>query len=83
MKRITATEAARQFADVLDAVEQAGETFIVERRGRTVAKISPARTGNGREIIELLSRAPRDDSALEEIMAVRALLDDRLHDWPD
>ena len=56
MKRISATEAARNFADVLDRVEQTGETFVVERRGRTVAQISAAPKGNARAIIELLDR---------------------------
>jgi prevent-host-death family protein len=83
MKRISATEAARHFADVLDRVEQTGETFVVERRGRTVAQISAAPTGNAHEIIELLSGAPVDDSAIEDITAVRDLLDDRMPRWDD
>ena len=37
MRNITATEAARKFADVLNAVETRGETFVVVRRGRAVA----------------------------------------------
>ena len=83
MKRISATEAARNFADVLDRVEQTGETFVVERRGRTVAQISAAPKGNARAIVELLKQAPFDDSAIEDIKAVRDLLEDRTASWDD
>ena len=83
MKRISATEAARNFADVLDRVEQTGETFVVERHGRTVAQISAVPKGNALEIIELLTHAPFDDSAIEDIKAVRDLLDDRTANWDD
>lgn len=83
MKRISATEAARNFADVLDRVEQTGETFVVERRGRTVAQISAAPKGNAGAIIELLKQAPFDDSAIEDIKAVRDLLEDRTASWGD
>jgi prevent-host-death family protein len=34
MKRLSATEAARHFADVLAAVEHRHETFTVTRGGR-------------------------------------------------
>jgi len=33
VKSLTATEAARNFSDVLDAVERDGESFVVVRRG--------------------------------------------------
>jgi antitoxin (DNA-binding transcriptional repressor) of toxin-antitoxin stability system len=81
MKRISATEAARRFSDILDAVEGSGETFIVERRGRTVARISPSPEGNGRAVKDVLARAPLDDSWFDEIAATRELLEQRDHDW--
>jgi antitoxin (DNA-binding transcriptional repressor) of toxin-antitoxin stability system len=40
-KTISATEAARSFADVLTRVSQRGEEFIVERAGEPVCRISP------------------------------------------
>jgi prevent-host-death family protein len=83
MKRISATEAARHFSDVLDRVEQTGETFVVERRGRTVAQISVPSTGNALEIIALLEAAPFEDDAIENIRAARDLLDDRMPSWDD
>lgn len=43
MRDITATEASKGFADVLDAVEHRGESFTVFRRGRAIATVTPAR----------------------------------------
>ena len=60
MKRLTATEAARRFSDLLDSVERNGETFVVERRGRAVASIGPAAAVSGRTVKDLL-RAQRED----------------------
>lgn len=42
MDEITATEAARNFADLLDAVERERREFVVVRRGRQVAKARPS-----------------------------------------
>ena len=42
MSEISATEASKRFADMLDAVEHRGETFTVVRRGRAIATIAPA-----------------------------------------
>lgn len=40
-QQISATEAARSFADILDAIEHTGKRFVVVRRGRAVAELSP------------------------------------------
>ncbi len=40
--RITATEAARQFSDILNRVKYRGDEFIVERGGEAICRISPA-----------------------------------------
>ena len=46
MPEISATEASRNFADLLDAVEHGDETFTIVRRGRVVAQLgAPPRTG--------------------------------------
>lgn len=60
MRRLTATEAARRFSELLDAVEDSGETFLVVRRGRTVARIEPATGAQGSRVKALLRTAPRD-----------------------
>ena len=43
MKRLTATEAARRFSEMLDAVETRGETFVVTRNGVPVGELTPLR----------------------------------------
>ena len=83
MKSVTATEAARNFADVLDAVESRGETFIVVRRGRAVARIGPARAGRGATVKELLRAAPDDAAWVDEVKRVRAALQVEDRHWND
>ncbi|MFD4444449.1 type II toxin-antitoxin system Phd/YefM family antitoxin [Nocardia sp. NPDC058519] len=46
MKEISATEAARAFARVLDEAE-AGEEFVITRKGVCVARLLPAPRANG------------------------------------
>lgn len=41
MLEITANYAARNLAEILEAVEEKGETFTVLRRGRVVAELGP------------------------------------------
>lgn len=64
-------------------MEQTGETFVVERRGRTVAPISAAPSNNAQQIIELLAGAPFEDSALVDIVAARGLIEDRAPRWDE
>ena len=47
MSEISATEAARNFADLLDAVEHRGETFTIVRRGKPIASLQPTRVRPG------------------------------------
>jgi antitoxin (DNA-binding transcriptional repressor) of toxin-antitoxin stability system len=42
MTRITATEAARNFSDILNRVKYKGEEFLVERNGEVVCRIGAA-----------------------------------------
>jgi prevent-host-death family protein len=83
VKSVTATEAARRFSDVLDAVEADGESFLVVRRGRAVARIGPATGQQGSAVKSLLRSAPRDAAWLDDVKAARAsaqLEDRRWHD---
>lgn len=43
MTEISATDASKRFADLLDAVEHRGESFTVVRRGRAIATVAPTR----------------------------------------
>jgi prevent-host-death family protein len=71
MKNLTATEAARHFADVLDAVEHDHETFVVTRGGRAIASIGPAAGGGGRGLKEVLMKHRPDAAWSGELKAIR------------
>jgi prevent-host-death family protein len=72
---ISATEAARNFADLLDAVEHRGEHFTVVRRGRAVARLEPATPGLGVDAKAVLRRHRRDPRWGRELSSVRRLLE--------
>jgi prevent-host-death family protein len=74
MKELSATEIARNFSDILDAVEHDGETYTVIRRGKAVAVIGPTRIGSGRALKEALRDAEPDPALGADILALRALL---------
>ena len=82
MRTITATEAARNFADVLDEAER-GETIIVTRGGRRVATIGPASACPGRAVKELLRRHRPDAAWADDLDAVRRLTVGQERAWPD
>ena len=71
MSEISATDASKRFADVLDAVEHRGETFTVVRRGRVVATIAPARRGNGADLRRILTKHPPDELWAEDLRGLR------------
>lgn len=58
MREISATEASKRFADLLDAVEHRGQTFTVVRRGRAVATITPAARATVAELRAFLHTHP-------------------------
>ena len=60
MSEISATEASKRFADMLDAVEHRGETFTVIRRGRAIATVAPAHRTTLGELREFLTANPPD-----------------------
>lgn len=73
MSRITATEAARNFSDVLNRVA-AGEEFEVVRNDAPVAVIGPprARFLSRERFRELLAAAPSPDGGFaEDLRTVR------------
>lgn len=73
MPDVSATEAARHFADLLDAVER-GEEFRIIRRGRAVASLEPVVRGRGAEIKAVLRRHVVDAAWGGELTAVRGML---------
>jgi prevent-host-death family protein len=86
MKTMTATQAARNFAGLLDAVEH-GEAVVITRDGVTVGRFVPER----RTTADRLKAAFRDltpDPAfaddLETARAdLRASFTDEVRSWPD
>jgi antitoxin (DNA-binding transcriptional repressor) of toxin-antitoxin stability system len=83
VRRVSATEAARQFSDLLDRVERDGETFVVERRGRAVASIAPAVAVSGRAVKKLLRSQAPDPSWAGELAELRGMLEREERPWSD
>jgi len=82
MKELSATDAARRFSEVLDDVEHNGETFVIRRKGKTVARIEPA-PPNGAAVKRLLRRMPKDPTWATEIRELRRSLPVQERDWLD
>lgn len=74
MSEISATEAARNFADLLDAIEHRGEHFTITRRGKVVAQLEPVVAGRGADAKRLLRAHRVDDGWVDDLAAVRALV---------
>lgn len=71
MRRMSATEVARCFSQVLDEVEASGESVLVVRHGRPLVKISPAEAGNGARLRALLTEFPEDAGWADEVRELR------------
>jgi len=72
---VTATDAARNFADLLDAIEHRHERYTIIRRGRAVAQLEPVSRGRGADLKELLRRHEPDADWADDLTKVRDLLD--------
>jgi antitoxin (DNA-binding transcriptional repressor) of toxin-antitoxin stability system len=72
---VSATDVARNFSDILDAVEHRGEHFTIVRRGKVVAQLEPISTGKGADVKALLRRHRRDPGFAADIASVRELLE--------
>lgn len=80
MSDISATDAARNFSDLLDSVEHGGERYTIVRRGKAVAHLEPAQRGRGSEIKDVLRRHHPDKGWRDDLDDLRSILeiDDRL-----
>jgi prevent-host-death family protein len=84
MARMTATEAARSFSDVLNRVA-AGEEVEVTRSGAPVAVIAPpkARLTSAERFRELIASAPPPDEEFAlDLRAARATVGPPADPWP-
>lgn len=75
MPDISATEAARRFANLLDSVEHAREHYTIVRRGKAVAHLEPINRGRGSEVKEILKRHRPDSAWAEELTRLRELVE--------
>lgn len=71
---ISATEAARRFSEILDAVEHRGESFVIVRKGRPVARMGPTTKASGESVKKILHRHARDREWEKELREVRAVV---------
>jgi prevent-host-death family protein len=71
MPEVTATEASRRFADLLDGVEHRGERYRIVRRGRVIAQLEPMSATSGADAKALLRRHRIDGASGEELAMVR------------
>ena len=84
MPRMTATEAARNFSDLLNRVAS-GEEVELTRSGAPVAVIGPptARLVSAERFRELMASAPSpDEDFAEDVRAVRESVGPPREPWP-
>ena len=81
MIAITATDAARNFASTLDRAEH-GETIVITRGGRPVARLTPAAPANGAAFKRLLTE-PVDSDFAKDVTEARATLHTQEREWQD
>jgi antitoxin (DNA-binding transcriptional repressor) of toxin-antitoxin stability system len=75
MPDVSATDAARNFADLLDAIEHRGEHFTIVRRGKAIAHLEPMNRGLGGDVKALLRRHRPDSEWASELVEFRSLLE--------
>lgn len=68
--RISATDAARSFSDLINRVFYRSEEFVVERGGQPVCRIVPAGPPQFtvRDMVELLKTVPKPDEEYWDIL---------------
>lgn len=83
LKQLSATEAARRFSELLDRVEQGGESYVVVRHGRAVATIGPAAGGTGKALKDALRVNRPDPAWAGELDELRESLGPATDPWHD
>jgi antitoxin (DNA-binding transcriptional repressor) of toxin-antitoxin stability system len=82
VKEVTATEAARGFSALLTAVEKAGESFVITRGGRAIARVEPAAGASGAAVKAVLRRYKPDVAWAGDLRVVRDHLVAQERQWP-
>lgn len=70
MRTVTATEASRSFAALLDEAQR-GQTVVITRGGRRIAALGPASTSNGADVLALLTKKTVDADFAADVHAAR------------
>ena len=85
MIAVTATQAARNFAGILDQVER-GETIVITRDGVPIGRLSPERLTSAERLKAALRDNPADEGFADDLEAARADLrsafTDEVRGWP-
>ncbi|ONI60582.1 hypothetical protein ALI44B_08235 [Leifsonia sp. ALI-44-B] len=81
MHMLSATEASRSFAAVLDDAEH-GETIVITRGGRRIATIGPASASNGAAFLALLKDHNVDPDFAADVASVDEVLAEEGDAWP-
>jgi antitoxin (DNA-binding transcriptional repressor) of toxin-antitoxin stability system len=86
-RNVTATEAARNFSELLNRVRYERETFVILRAGEAVGQLGPVESRSGttfRDLIAALNRIEKPDEGfaddLEKIQAEQPLAGES--PWP-
>lgn len=82
MITMTATEASRNFSEVLDRVEH-GETVLVTRGGRNVATVERAPASNSGALREFLATHEPDPTWADDLADLRGSLRLDPSPWDD
>ncbi len=84
MRTITATEAARKFSELLDAIES-GERVTITRGKRPVVVMTPAPRYTGADLRAALEKIePLDDDFERDVLSARSFVDDEVRNpWDD
>jgi prevent-host-death family protein len=85
MITVTATHAARNFSDILDAVEH-GETVVVTRDGVPVGRFTPERSTSADRLKAALQEHPADAGFADDLATahadLRSAFNDEVRGWP-
>ena len=85
MIAVTATQAARSFATILDAVEH-GETVVITRDGMPVGRLVPERRTSADRLKAALRDNPADAGFADDLERtrddLRSAFNDEVRGWP-
>jgi len=81
MRTVTATEASRSFAALLDEAER-GQTVVITRSGRRIATLGPVTASNGAEVLTLLTTNAVDVNFAADVLAARHAVNLDGPAWP-